>query len=85
MEVEEWWRVLGSFCPRGDQRSGDRTGQIVVGWLGWRSCWGGRVIDGYIGGSRDTGRRTKRGVYELLVYGDALATFTKMARILGFH
>ena len=61
------------------------VGQIVVGWLGWRSCWGGRVIDGYIGGSRDTGR-TKRGVYELLiVYGDALATFTKMARILGFH
>ena len=55
-------------------------GQIVVGWLGWRSCWGVRVIDGYIGG------RTKRGVYELLiVYGDALATFTKMARILGFH
>ena len=48
------------------------VGQIVVGWLGWRSCWGGRVIDGYIGGSRDTGR-AKRGVYELLiVYGDAL-------------
>ena len=58
------------------------VGQIVVGWLGWRSCWGGRVIDGYIGG-RDTGR-AKRGVYELLiVYGDALAAFTKMARVLG--